>query len=168
MFIKLNKNGQTSRLLGFPRSGSHKYPLAKTKFIEQMKAARNKVYNTAYHKAIIDAEKVVLGLGDDEIDTSTLPEVVIEEKVVDIPMLAIGDLPARTIKVIMAPQKHALEVLVNVDQLTYLAEALRYHIMHIDAMDAAAPDIGEKDDGEIVSDKSADEDTAADGHEDAD
>ena len=113
-------------------------------------------------------EGEVLGLGGDEIDTSAQPEVVIEESVVDIPMPEIGDLPARTIKVIMAPKNTTLEVMATVDQLEYLSTALSYHIDQVEARAAAAAYVSGDEktvDDEIVSDAAVDE---ADEAEDAD
>ena len=124
-----------------------------------MKSARDRLYTEAVQKAIIDAEKVVLGLGKDEIDTSTQPPVEIEEAIIDIVVPEIADIPARSITVVLSGPKSTLEVMATVDQLTYLSNVLSRHINKREAMDTAlarvAPD-GAAVVNEIVSE--ADED----------
>jgi len=128
MFIKLASNNQVSRLLGFPRNGQHIYPMAKTKFISQMKHARDRLYTEAVHKAILDQEEVVLGLGDDEIDTSTQPPVEIAERLVEIDVPPIAGIQSQTIKVVLAPPRASLEVMATQDQLLYLSKVLSAHV----------------------------------------
>ena len=109
MFIKLASNNQVSRLLGFPRRNSRcEYPMAKTKFITQMKHARDRLYTKAVHQAIIDEEKVVLDLGDDEFDTSTHPPIEIAEQIVEIDVPPIAGIESQTIKVVLAPPRASL------------------------------------------------------------
>ena len=107
----------------------------------------------------------LLGLGDDEIDTSTQEAISVEEAVVDIPMPEIGDLPARNIKVILAnSNRKCLEVMATVEQLDYLSKVLGYHIEHADALAASTMSKGApahggggvNADDEIVSDVSGD------------
>ena len=157
MFIKLASNNQVSRLLGFPRTGQHKYPMAKTKFIIQMKHSRDRLYAKALHQAIIDAEKVVLGLGDDEIDTSTHPPIEIAEQIVEIDVPPIAGIGSQTIKVILAPPRASLEVMATVDTLTYLSEVLSAHVQKKFDMAALCAEDGED---EIVDDDDDDEDGA--------
>ena len=149
MFIKLFSNNQTSRLLGFPRNGHHRYPMAKTRFISQMKQARDRLYTEAVHKAIIGQEKVVLGLGDDEIDTSTQPPVEIAERIVEIAVPPIAGIPSQNIKVVLAPPRASLEVMATQDQLLYLSKVLSAHADKKFEMDALCVEEGED---EIVED----------------
>ena len=181
MFIKLASNNQTSRLLGFPRVGkAHKYPLANTNLIQSMKNIRDRLYTLAQQRAIIAADhKVVLGLGDDELDQKS-HHIEIEEAIVDIEMPEIADIPARSISVVLAGPKSTLEVMATVDQLTYLSNVLSRHIDKRATLDAAIArvDVGgaavvdeivsEADEDVNKSDKE-DEDVVDDGEmEDAD
>ena len=157
MFIKLASNNQVSRLLGFPRTGQHKYPMAKTKFITQMKNSRDRLYAKALHQAIIDAEKVVLGLGDDEIDTSTHPPVEIAENIVEIDVPPIAGIESQTIKVILAPPRASLEIMATTESFAYLSEVLSAHVQKKFDMAALCAEDGED---EIVDDDDDDEDGA--------
>ena len=96
-----------------------------------MKVRRNEMYAMAYNNAVIDAEKAAIGLGDDEIIVGfDRSDISIEESVVDIHMPGIGDLPARTIKVILASPRKPLEVMASIEQLTYLSMVAEYYIDH--------------------------------------
>ena len=149
MFIKLASNNQVSRLLGFPREPRSKYPMAKTKFITQMNHARDRLYTKAVHQAIIDEEKVVLDLGDDEIDTSAHPSIEIAENIVEIDVPPIAGIESQTIKVVLAPPRASLEVMATKDQLSYLSKVLSAHVDKKLAMDDAGVEEGED---EIVED----------------
>ena len=154
MFIKLASNNQVSRLLGFPREPRSKYPMAKTKFISLMKQARDRLYIEAYHRAIIDEEKVVLDIGDDEINTSTHPPINIPEKIVEIDVPMIQGVESRRIKVVLQPPRSALEVMTTPQSLTYLSKVLGAHVQKKLAMAALLED-GED---EIVDDDGDDDD----------
>jgi len=154
MFIKLASNNQVSRLLGFPREPRSKYPMAKTKFISQMKHARDRLYTKAIHQAIIDDEKVVLDLGDDEINTSTHPPVDIPEQIVEIDVPMIQGVESQRIKVVLQPPRSALEVMATPQSLTYLSKVLGAHVQKKLAMAALLED-GED---EIVDDDGDDDD----------
>jgi len=154
MFIKLASNNQVSRLLGFPRTGQHKYPMAKTKLITQMKHAHDRLYTKAVHQAIIDEEKVVLDLGDDEIDTSTHPPIEIAEQIVEIDVPPIAGIESQTIKVVLAPPRASLEVMATPDSLVYLSNVLNAHVQ---MKDMAAP-CAEDGEDEIVDDDGDDDD----------
>jgi len=156
MFIKLASNNQVSRLLGFPREPRSKYPMAKTKFISQLKHARDRLYTKAMHQAIIDDEKVVLDLGDDEINTSTHPPIDIPEQIVEIDVPMIQGVESQRIKVVLQPPRSALEVMATPQSLTYLSKVLGAHVQKKLAMAALLED-GED---EIVDDDDDDEDGA--------
>ena len=160
MFIKLASNNQVSRLLGFPRNGQDIYPMAKTEFISQMKHARDRLYTKAVHQAILDQEKVVLGLGDDEIDTSTHPPVDIPEKIVEIDVPVIQGVESQRIKVVLQPPRSALEVMATPQSLTYLSKVLGAHVQKKLADDALVEDGEDEivdDDGDDDDEDSADE-----------
>ena len=162
MFIKLASNNQVSRLLGFPREPRSKYPMAKTKFISQMKQARDRLYIEAYHQAIIDEEKVVLDIGDDEINTSTHPPINIPEKIVEIDVPMIQGVESQRIKVVLQPPRSALEVMATPQSLTYLSKVLGAHVQKKLAEDALVEDgedeIVEDGEDEIVDDDGDDDD----------
>ena len=131
--------------------------MAKTKFISQMKQARDRLYIEAYHQAIIDEEKVVLHLGDDEINTSTHPPINIPEKIVEIDVPMIQGVESRRIKVVLQPSRYALEVMATPQSLTYLSKVLGAHVQKKLAMAALCAEDGED---EIVDDDDDDEDGA--------
>ena len=156
MFIKLASNNQVSRLLGFPRRKPRgEYPMAKTKFITQMKHARDRLYMNAVHQAIIGEEKVVLDLGGDEIDTSTHPPVEIAEKIVEIDVPMIQGVESQRIKVVLSPPRSALEVMATPDSLTHLSKVLSAHVQKKLDMAALCAEDGED---EIVDDDGDDDD----------
>ena len=155
MFIKLASNNQVSRLLGFPREPRSKYPMAKTKFISQMKHARDRLYTKATHQAIIDEEKVVLDLGDDEINTSTHPSVDIPEQIIEIDVPMIQGVESQRIKVVLQPPRSALEVMATPQPLTYLSKVLGAHVQKKLDMAALCAEDGED---EIVDDDGDDDD----------
>ena len=67
-------------------------------------------------------QRVLLGLGDDEIDTSTHPPIEIAEQLVEIDVPPIAGIGSQTIKVILAPPRASLEVMATADTFIHISQ----------------------------------------------